>query len=54
MFIPFFVFGFWSLLVLVPGNDVTKIQKYSIIFVYILKGKMGVTEKNEKKITKLK
>ena len=43
-FIPFFVFGFWSLLA-------TKIWKYYVIFVYILQGKM---EKNGKKITQLK
>ena len=36
------------------GNEVTKIQKYFIIFVYILQGKMGKTEKNGKKITQLK
>ena len=52
-FIPFFVFGFWSL-----GNEVTKIQKYCVIFVYILQGKMSKTEKNWKenhaiKVTKI-
>ena len=46
-FIPFFVFGFWSLLA-------TKLQKYYIIFVYFLQGKMGKTETNEKKIMQLK
>ena len=43
-FIPFFVFGFWSLLA-------TKLGRYKIyyaIFVYILQGKMGKTEKNQK------
>ena len=35
-FIPFFVFG----------DIVTKIQKYYAIFVHILQGKMGKTEKN--------
>ena len=45
------IFGFWSLLA-------TKIQKYYIIFVYILQGKMGKTEKNRKenhatKVTKI-
>ena len=40
-FIPFFVFGFWSLLA-------TKLQKY-VIFVYILQDKSGKTEKNGKK-----
>ena len=41
LFIPFFVFGFWSLF----GNEVTKIQKYCVFFVYVLQGKMGKTEK---------
>ena len=40
-FIPFFVFGFWSLL---------KLQRYNTIFVYILQGKMGKTGENRKKI----
>ena len=40
-FIPFFVFGFWSLLA-------TKLQKCYVIFVYILQGKMDKTEKNRK------
>ena len=31
------------------GDKVTKIQKYNVIFVYILQGKMGKTEKKEKK-----
>ena len=44
LFIPFFVFCFWSLLA-------TKLWKYYIIFLYILQGKM---EKNGKKITQLK
>ena len=36
LFIPFFVFGhFW--------------RKYNVIFVYILQGKMGKTEKMERK-----
>ena len=35
---------------LVPfGNEVTKIQKYYITFVYILQDKMGKTEKKERK-----
>ena len=38
----FWLFGFWSLLA-------TKLQKYYIIFVYILQGKMGKTEKMERK-----
>ena len=46
-FNPFFVFRFWSLLA-------TKIWKYYVIFVYILQGKMGKTEKTGKKITQLK
>ena len=44
MFIPFFVFGFWSLLMM-------KLRKYKnnyVLFVYILQGKMGETEKNWK------
>ena len=50
------IFGF---LVLVTfGDEVTKIQKYYVIFVYILQGKMGKTEKNRKenhatKVTKI-
>ena len=40
-FIPFFVFGFRSVLA-------TKLQKYYVIFVYILQGKMGKTEKTER------
>ena len=40
-FIPFFVFGYWSLLA-------TKLRKYYVIFVYILQGKIGKTEKNWK------
>ena len=46
-FSPFLVFWLWSLLA-------TKLQKYYVIFVYILKGKMGKTEKTGKKITQLK
>ena len=51
LFIPFFVFGFWSLLA-------TKLQKYYVIFVYILQGKMGKTEEKRKenhatKVTKI-
>ena len=41
------VFGIWSLLA-------TKLQKYYVIFVYILQGKMGKTGKNRKKIMQLK
>ena len=32
------------------GNEVTKIRKYYVIFVYILQGKMGKTEKKRKEI----
>ena len=51
VFIPFFVVGFWSVLAI-------KLQKYYVIFVYILQGKMGKTEKNRKenhatKVTKI-
>ena len=40
------------------GDEVTKIGKYYVIFVYILHGKMGETEKNRKenlatKVTKI-
>ena len=40
------------------GDEVTKIQKYYAIFVYILQGKLGKTEKNRKenqatKVTKI-
>ena len=51
-FIPFLVFGVWFLVTF--GDKVTKIRKYYVIFVYILQGKMGKTEKNGKKITQLK
>ena len=34
------IFGFWFLVTFF-GDEVTKIQKYYIIFVYILQGKMG-------------
>ena len=46
------IFRFWFLVTF--GNKVTKIRKYYVIFVYILQGKMGKTEKNGKKITQLK
>ena len=45
-------FCFWFLVTF--GNKVTKIRKYYVIFVYILQGKMGKTEKNRKKIRQLK
>ena len=35
-------------------DEVTKIQKYYVIFVYILQDKMGKTEKTGKKIMQLK
>ena len=46
------IFRFWFLVTF--GNEVTKIWKYYIIFVYILQGKMGKPEKNGKKIKQLK
>ena len=36
------------------GDEVTKIRKYYVIFVYILQGKMGKMGKNGKKIMQLK
>ena len=47
-----FIFRFWFLVTF--GDRVTKIQKYYVIFVYILQGKMGKMEKNGKKIMQLK
>ena len=41
------IFRFWFLVTF--GDEGTKIQKYYVIFVYILQGKMGKTEKNGKK-----
>ena len=38
------IFHFWFLVTF--GDEVTKLRKYHIIFVYILHGKMGKTEKN--------
>jgi len=35
-------------------NNVTEIQKYYVIFVYILQGKMGKTENTENEIMQLK
>ena len=46
------IFRFWFLVTF--EDEVTKIRKYYVIFVYILQGKMGKTEKNRKKITQLK
>ena len=43
LFIQFFVF--WVLVTL--GDKVTKIRKYCVIFVYILQGMIGKTEKNQ-------
>ena len=43
----FFVFGHFDV-------EVMKIQKYYVIFVHILQGKMCKTEKNGTKITQLK
>jgi len=53
LFFPFFV---WFLVTF--GNEVTKIRKCYIVFVYILQGKMGKTEKKLKenhatKVTKI-
>ena len=42
------IFGFWFLVTFV--DEVMKIQKYYIIFIYILQGEMSQTENNEKKI----
>ena len=47
---------FWSLVIF--GDEVMKIRKYCVIFVYILQGKMGKTEKKLKenqasKVTKI-
>ena len=47
---------FWFLVTF--GDEVTKIQKYYVIFVYILQGKKGKTEKKRKenhatKVTKI-
>ena len=36
------IFRFWFLVTI--GDEGTKIQKYYIIFVYILQGKMGKTQ----------
>ena len=41
------IFRFWFLVTF--GDEITKIRKYYIIFVYILQGKMGKTEKIRKK-----
>jgi hypothetical protein len=46
------IFRFWFLVTF--GNEVMKIQKYYIIFVYLLQGKIGKTEKNWKDIHKTK
>ena len=44
-----FVHPIFRLLFLVTfGDEVTKIRKYYLIIVYILQGKMGKTEKNQK------
>ena len=49
------IFRLWFLITF--WDKVTKIQKYYVIFVYILQGKMGKTEKTEKnhatKVTKI-
>ena len=46
----FFVLGFWSLL----ATILQRIWKYYVIFVYILQGKLGKTERTGKKILQLK
>ena len=45
------IFRFWFLVTF--GHEVMKMQKYYVIFVYILLGKMGKTGKNGKKIMQL-
>jgi hypothetical protein len=49
-FVPFI--PFWFLVTF--GDEVTKVRKFYVIFVYILQGKMGKTEKSETKIMQLK
>ena len=46
--------SFFILFLVTFGDEFEKIHKYYIIFVCILQGKMGKTEKNRKKITQLK
>ena len=41
------IFSSWFLVTF--GDKVTKIQKYYVIFVYILQGKIGKTKKTERK-----
>ena len=41
------IFHFWFLVTF--GDEVTEVQKYYVIFVYTLQGKMGKTEKLERK-----
>ena len=38
------IFRFWFLMTF--GDEVMNVRKYYVIFVYILEGKMGKTEKN--------
>ena len=47
------IFGFWFLVTF--GDEVIKIRKYYVIFVYILQGKMGKTKKKNHttKVTKI-
>ena len=49
------IFRFWFLVTF--GDEVTKIRKYYVIFVYILQGTMGKTEKRKEnhatKVTKI-
>ena len=46
------IFHFWFLVTF--DDKIMKIRKYYVIFVYILQGKMGKTEKSGKKIMELK
>ena len=39
------IFSFWFLVTF--GNEVKKIQKYYVIFVYVLQGKMGKISKTK-------
>ena len=40
------IFCYWFLVTF--GDEITKIRKYYVIFVYILQGKMGKTKKTQK------
>ena len=45
------IFGFWFLVIF--GDDVTKIRKYYVIFVYILQGKARRKKWKENHATKV-